>query len=159
MLLTQAHCTVERLLENFWRFTSLVVLWHLEPIWTITIVTTWTIDTQMAAVVFKILIAFIDIWETPNWNMTCHTDDQYFRCYFTGVYKDYSTSYNFRGLQKKTTLQWLKLKRTLLSKQQQKKVQRRQQQGLSRALCLTEEISPSISARPRVQQKHKKTNL
>ena len=33
--------------------------------------------------------------------MTCHTDDQYFRCYFTGVYKDYSTSYNFRGLQKK----------------------------------------------------------
>ena len=29
--------------------------------------------------------------------MTCHTDDQYFRCYFTGVYKDY----NFRRLQKK----------------------------------------------------------
>ena len=66
MLLTQAHCTVERLLETFWRFTSLVVLRHLESIWTITIVTTWTIDTQMAAVVFKILIAFIDIWETPN---------------------------------------------------------------------------------------------
>ena len=56
-------------------------------------------------------------------------------------------------------VQWFKLKRTLLSKQQKKKVQRRQQQGYSRVLCFTEEISPSISARPRVQQKHKKTNL
>ena len=46
-----------------------------------------------------------------------------------------------------------------LVEQQKKKVQRRQQQGYSRVLCFTEEISPSISARPRVQQKHKKTNL
>ena len=67
-VLTQAHCPVCRLLETFWTFTSLVVLWHLESIWTLTIVTSWTIDTQMAAVVFNILIAFIDIWETPNWN-------------------------------------------------------------------------------------------
>ena len=42
-------------------------------------------------------------------------------------------------------LQWFKLKRTLLSKQQKKKVQRQQQQGYSRVLCFTEEISPSIS--------------
>ena len=46
-----------------------------------------------------------------------------------------------------------------LVEQQKKKVQRRQQQGYSRVLCFTKEISPSISARPRVQQKHKKTNL
>ena len=67
LILTQTHCPVCRLLETFWTFTSLVVLW-LESIWTITMVTSWTIDTQMAAVVFNILIAFIDIWETPNWN-------------------------------------------------------------------------------------------
>ena len=28
--------------------------------------------------------------------MTCHIDGQYFRCYFTAVYQDYSMSYNFR---------------------------------------------------------------
>ena len=56
-------------------------------------------------------------------------------------------------------LQCFKLKRTLLSKQQKKEVQRRQQQGYSRVLCFTEEISPSISARPRLQQKHKNNKL
>ena len=38
----------------------------------------------------------------------------------------------------------------VLSKQENIKVQRRQQQGYSRVLCFTEEISPSISTRPRL---------
>ena len=45
MLLTQAHCPVCRLLETFWTFASLVVLRHLKSIWTLTIVTSLTIDT------------------------------------------------------------------------------------------------------------------
>ena len=61
MLLTQAHRPVCRLLETFWTFTSLVLLRHLESIWTLTIVTSWTIDTQMAAVAFNIGMAFIYI--------------------------------------------------------------------------------------------------
>ena len=56
-------------------------------------------------------------------------------------------------------LQCFKLKRTLLSKQQKKKVQRRQQQGYSRVLCFTEEILSSISARPLLQRKHKNNKL
>ena len=77
--LTQAHCPVIWLLETFWTFTTLVVLRHLESIWTLTIVTSWTVDTPMAAVVFNILIVFFDICKRPNWNMTCHIDGQYFR--------------------------------------------------------------------------------
>ena len=61
MLLTQAHRPVCRLLETFWTFTSLVILRHSESIWTLTIVTSWTIDTQMAAVAFNIGMAFIYI--------------------------------------------------------------------------------------------------
>ena len=61
MLLTQAHRPVCRLLETFWTFTSLALLRHLESIWTLTIVTSWTIDTQLAAVVFNIGRAFIYI--------------------------------------------------------------------------------------------------
>ena len=61
MLLTQAHRPVCRLMETFWTFTSLVLLKHLESIWTLTIVTSWTIDTQMAAVVFIIGMALIYI--------------------------------------------------------------------------------------------------
>ena len=61
MLLTQAHCPVIGLLETFWTFTSLVVLRHLESIWALTVITSWTIDTQMAAVAFKFLVAFIYI--------------------------------------------------------------------------------------------------
>ena len=45
MLPTQAHCPVIGLLETFWTFTSLVVLRHLESIWTLTIVTSLSIDT------------------------------------------------------------------------------------------------------------------
>ena len=64
--LTQAHCPVGRLLETFWTFTSLVVLRHLESIWTLTIVTSWVIDTCMAAIAFKFLNTFINICERPN---------------------------------------------------------------------------------------------
>ena len=77
-------------------------------------------------------------------------------------HKNVQSTYNYSHLSQKTmekyvkNIEWPDFNssnwNTLLSKQRNNKVKRRRQQGYSRMLCFTEEIS--TSSRPRLQQKH-----